>query len=138
MAMMTLEIGLNLKQGGERLSGEKARMDEQSQRLQNRQMLTMAKLMPPALEPSPGLGRAGVVEHRFGGSGQMSCGMEEIENGNGTVGKAGAIDSPKASSSITEPDNTWCILKCLLARFELEVGNELVDIAQNSNQPAVQ
>ena len=60
----------------------------------------------------------------------MASGVIEIEHGYSTARQAGAIHPPKTGPAITEPDHLGGALKRLLGRFELELGNKLVNIAQ--------
>ena len=64
--------------------------------------------------------------------------MEEIEHRDRRVGKTSAIDAPQAGSPITEPNHFRGGLPGLLSGFQLEVGNELVNIAQYGDQSTVQ
>ncbi len=93
--------------------------------------------MPPPLKPRPGLRGIGVIKQGGSGAPEMASGMEEIEDSYGTVGKASAIDAPKARSTVTQPNDLRGGCKGLLGGFQLKLGNELVNIAQYRDQSTV-
>ena len=66
--------------------------------------LAMAEQMSPAPEPSLCLCRLESSEEGLSCPSEMTSGMEEIEDGD-SGGKTGAVDPPKASPAIAEPDD---------------------------------
>jgi hypothetical protein len=101
-------------------------------------MLPVAKLMSPTSKPSHGLRRRFSLKESLGGAPEMACGVKEIQNGDRTMGKASTIDSPEATTTVTEPNDLWGRFKGLASGFEVKPGDEVVNIAQYRHQPAIQ
>ncbi len=76
----------------------------------------MAQPMTPATKPGLGLCGGEGAKEGLGGADQMTSGVEETEHGD-SGDKAGAVDPPKASSTIAEPDHQGSGINALASGF---------------------
>jgi hypothetical protein len=138
MAMMTLEISLDLEKSGQGLTRKKVCVDQKGQVGEDFEMLSVAKLVAPTGKPSHGLEGRLFFKESLGSPPEMACSVKEIQNGDRAMGKASTIDTPEAPSTITEPNDLGCCFKGLASCFELKMRDEVINIAQYRHQPAIQ